>query len=154
GYCVASHRFDTGALILLAIFTLWQIPHSHAIALFRFDDYRAAALPVLPVRRGVAAARKHILLSITAFTAVALLLSFCGYTGTNFLAAAATLGLTWLLLALTGNRADKQRLWARRLFVFSILGIITLSVMMALDAKIPASPPKMDGRPHLAAVRR
>lgn len=143
GYCAASHRFDTGGLILLAIFTLWQIPHSLAIAVFRLDDYKSAAIPVLPVRRGVAVARRHILLSITVFSAVTLLLTFCGYTGTSFLAGAATLGLTWLFLALMGNRADKERLWARRLVVFSIFGIIALSVMMALDSKIPNTPPNM-----------
>ncbi len=154
GYCAASHRFDIGALILLAIFTLWQIPHSLAIAIFRLDDYRSASLPVLPIRRGVAAARRHILLSISAFSAVTLLLTFCRYTGTGYLAVAATLGLTWLFLALTGNRTDDQRLWAGRLVAFSILGIIALSIMMALDSKMPAAPPNMDGRPHLAAFRR
>lgn len=154
GYCAASNRFDIGALILLAIFTLWQIPHSTAIAIFRLDDYKSASLPVLPVRRGVVAARKHILLSISAFSAVTLLLTFCGYTGTGFLAAAAILGLTWLFLAGAGFKAGNERLWARRLFVFSILGIIALSVMMALDSKIPATPPGMDGRPYLSAVRR
>jgi len=154
GYCAVSHSFDLGAIILLAIFTFWQIPHSHAIEIFRLDDYKLAALPVLPVRNGVPAARRHILFFIAVFSAVTLLLTFCGYAGNSFLAASATLGLTWLFLALTGNRADKERLWARRLFVFSILGIIALSVMMALDSKIPSAPPSIDGGPYLAAVCR
>lgn len=28
GYCAVSNEFDAGALILLAIFSLWQMPHS------------------------------------------------------------------------------------------------------------------------------
>ncbi len=154
GYCAASNRFDLGALILLAIFSLWQIPHSHAIAIFRLSDYETAALPVLPVRRGVPAARRRILLSITVFSAVTLLLTFCGYAGYTFLAASASLGLIWLFLALSGSRPGNERLWARRLFVFSILGIIVLSIMMALDAKIPSATPNLDSRPYLAALRR
>jgi protoheme IX farnesyltransferase len=38
GYGAVSNCFDLGAVILLAIFGLWQIPHSYAIAIFRYKD--------------------------------------------------------------------------------------------------------------------
>ena len=53
GYCAVSGRFDLGAAVLLAIFCLWQLPHSFAIAISRLDDYRAAAIPVLARLRSV-----------------------------------------------------------------------------------------------------
>ncbi|SPY76620.1 Protoheme IX farnesyltransferase [Providencia rustigianii] len=46
GYCAVTNEFDAGALILLLIFSLWQMPHSYAIAIFRFKDYKAANIPV------------------------------------------------------------------------------------------------------------
>ncbi|MDN6115147.1 MAG: heme o synthase, partial [Enterobacterales bacterium] len=60
GYCAVSNEFDAGALILLAIFSLWQMPHSYAIAIFRFKDYQAANIPVLPVVKGISVAKNHI----------------------------------------------------------------------------------------------
>jgi protoheme IX farnesyltransferase len=141
GYCAVSNRIDSGAVILLLIFGLWQIPHSYAIAIFRFDDYNAAAIPVLPVKLGMPAAKKHIVISITAFMAATLLLTFCGYTGYGYLAAALALGLSWLFIAWSGYKTSDNRLWAKRLFIFSVLGIIVLSVMMAVDATIPGTSP-------------
>jgi protoheme IX farnesyltransferase len=139
GYCAVSNRFDMGAVILLSIFSLWQIPHSYAIAVFRFDDYAAAAIPVLPVKQGMPAAKKHIVGYILAFMAATLMLTFGGYTGYGYLAVAAALGLSWLHMAWSGCRTSDDRLWAKRLFVFSIVNIFVLSVMMSVDFTVPAT---------------
>lgn len=140
GYCAAANRFDLGALLLLTIFTFWQIPHSHAITIFRLNDFKTANLPVLPVRRGLAVTKRHLLISITAFAVASLLPAFFGYAGKIYLAVAAILGVTWLFMAGTGFKTVTERPWARRLFVFSILSIIALSAMLALDARGTSAP--------------
>lgn len=137
GYCAVSHRFDLGALILLAIFCLWQIPHSYAIAVYRHQDYAAAALPVLPGQRGTAAARKQIIGYILAFVLATPMLTFGGYTGYRYLVVGGAMSLVWLFLAWSGFRRADERRWARRLFVFSLLSIAVLIVMMAIDAHLP-----------------
>ena len=139
GYCAVSGRFDTGALILLAIFSLWQMPHCYAIAIFRFDDYAAAEIPVLPVKQGMPAVKKHIFGYILAFIAATLMPTFGGYTGDSYLAVAAALGLFWLYLAWSGYKTSDDGLWAKKMFVFSILSIFILSVMMAMDAAAPVA---------------
>jgi protoheme IX farnesyltransferase len=140
GYCAVSHRFDLEALILLAVFSLWQIPHAHAIAVYRRDDFAAAAIPALPLTRGLPAAKRHILVCIAGFMAAALMLTIGGYTGYRFFAVAAVLNLSWLTLAWRGDHATDEQRWAKRLFVFSILSITVLSVMMAVDFTVPAAP--------------
>jgi protoheme IX farnesyltransferase len=137
GYCAAGGRFDTGALILILIFSLWQMPHCYAIAVLRYDDYAAAAIPVLPVKQGMTAARMHIFGYILAFTAAALMLTVAGYTGTIYFAVAAALGFCWLYLAWSGHKTFEERVWAQKLFVFSVLTIFILSFMMSIDTTRP-----------------
>ena len=74
------------------------------------------------------------------FTAAALLLTFYGYTGYFYLTVVSLLGISWLFMAWRGYRSPENRLWAKRLFVFSVLGLIVLSTMMAIDAKVPPPP--------------
>lgn len=133
GYCAVTGQFDMGALILLSIFSLWQMPHFYAIAIYRLDDYAAAAIPVLPLQRGVTAAKRHIIAYIFAFIVASLMLTFTGYTGYGFLEVAVSLGLVWLCGAFVAYRTSNDRLWARRLFVCSIVVIVALSVMMSID---------------------
>ncbi|MBI5572554.1 MAG: protoheme IX farnesyltransferase, partial [Desulfomonile tiedjei] len=137
GYCAVTGSFDMGALILLTIFSLWQMPHCYAIAVLRLDDYTTAAIPVLPVKRGTAAARKHIVGYILAFMVATLMLTFGGYTGYSTSAVAIMLGLSWLYLAWSGYKPSDERLWAKRLFIFSILTVFILSVMMSIDYTAP-----------------
>lgn len=140
GYCAVTGRVDLGAVILLAIFSLWQMPHCYAIAVYRFDDYTAAAIPVLPVQQGTAAAKKHMIGYILAFTAATLMLPLGGYTGLRTMAVATGLGLAWLFLAWWGHPAVDERLWAKKLFIFSILTIFVLSVMMSIDCTTAVQP--------------
>lgn len=137
GYCAVSGRFDMGALILLSIFSLWQIPHAYAIAIFRFDDYAAAAIPVLPVKAGLLIVKKQIIVYILAFLAATLMLTLGGYTGYSYLAAATAVGSVWLIMALSGFKTSNDRLWAKKMFIFSVLTIFVLSVMMAIDFTLP-----------------
>ena len=137
GYCAVTGRVDLGAVILLVIFSLWQMPHCYAIAVYRFDDYTAAAIPVLPVKKGTAAAKKHMVGYILAFTAATLMLTLGGYTGYRTLAVATGLGLSWLYMAWRGHQAADERRWAKQLFIFSILTIVVLSVMMSIDCTAP-----------------
>lgn len=139
GYVAVTGRFDLGALILLAMFSLWQMPHSYAIAIFRYQDYKAANIPVLPVAKGISRAKLHIVLYILAFGLATVMLTALGYAGYGFLAVACATSLWWLGMALRGWRVDvDDHGWARQVFAFSIITIMSLSVAMAVDFQTPA----------------
>ena len=141
GYCAVRGEFDSGALVLLLIFSLWQMPHSYAIAIFRLRDYQAAGIPVLPVLRGIRVTKDHMLGYIIAFAMAALMLTGTGYAGYGYLGVALLVSAIWLLLAVNGYRVSDDAVWARKLFFFSIIAISALSLMMSVD-----------GLPHEVAV--
>lgn len=137
GYCSVSNKFDLGALILFVLLSVWQMPHSYAIAIFRFNDYSSAGIPVLPVKKGIQVAKRNMLLYVVIFTVVSSLLSLCGYTGKYYLIVALAVGLWWIRLAASGFRAKSNDIsWARKMFGFSIIAIMLLSLMMALNSTV------------------
>jgi protoheme IX farnesyltransferase len=141
GYCAASGRFDIEAGVLLAIFCLWQMPHAYAIAISRLRDYSAAAIPVLPALRGVAQTRRQIVVYIVAFLAAGFALPALHYVGWAYCVALAVVGAGWLRLAWPGRRSLDERTWARGVFGFSLLVVLVLSLMMAIDYTPLPGPP-------------
>ncbi|WP_353978813.1 heme o synthase [Salinicola endophyticus] len=137
GYCAVSGQFDLGALLLLIIFSIWQMPHSYAIAIFRFNDYASASIPVLPVKCGIRVAKRHIVVYTALFVVASVMLSVAGYTGWIYAIVAAAVGLYWLVITLRGYRAEDDRAWARKVFGFSIMVVTALSVMMSVDSRLP-----------------
>ena len=110
GYCAISGVFDVGAVVLFLMLSIWQIPHSFAIAIYRFKDYAIAGIPVLPVKRGLEVAKKHILVYVVIFSILSVMLSVFGYTGHVYLIIATITGLYWIRLSYLGlkisNSAD------------------------------------------------
>ncbi|WP_207950851.1 heme o synthase [Marinobacter sp. JSM 1782161] len=139
GYCAVTGQFDGAALILLVTFCLWQMPHSYAIAIFRFSDYKAARIPVLPVVNGIDSAKHHMVAYTVAFLVAALSLTVAGYTGIAYFVVILLMGLYWLRLGLKGYRAEDDVKWAKGHFGFSILTVMVLSFMMAINGLLPAA---------------
>jgi protoheme IX farnesyltransferase len=133
GYCAAAGHWDNGALILLVMFCLWQMPHSYAIGIFRFADYERAGIPVCPVVRGIPAAKRQIIAYILAFFVATVMLVVGGYAGYDYLTVACATSAWWLKMALRGRKVQDDSAWARQVFIFSIITITALCVMMAVD---------------------
>ncbi len=130
GYTAASGRLDLGGIILFFILVLWQMPHFYSIALYRFDDYKAASIPVLPITRGSYVTKVQMVLYIVAFIGTAALLTALGYTGYIYLAIATTLGALWLALSFKGFKAKDDKKWARQMFAVSLVTIIGVSLSL------------------------
>ena len=131
GYTAITNQLDSAALLLFLIIVAWQMPHFLAITIYRLEDYEAASIPTIPTRRGILATKIQISCYIVAFTVVASLLSFFGYTGDLYLVAVLILGSYWLGIALKGFTQKKSdKLWARKVFLFSLIVITSLFALI------------------------
>lgn len=133
GYCAVSNQFDLGAAILFTIMVLWQMPHFFSIAMYHFEDYAAAAIPVLPVKQGTYKTKRHMVVYIIGFTLATLSLTLFHYTGYIYLVAAALLGAAWLWLCLKGFKSANEQVWARHMFRLSLVIITILSLIIPFD---------------------
>jgi len=137
GYTAANGRFDTGALLVFLVLASWQMPHFYAIAMYRFQDYKAAGLPVLPVAKGNHRAKVSILGYIVLFVVATSLLTTLGYTGYVYLVAMTVVGLWWLYKAIKGFGVEDDVKWARGLFGVSLVVLTAFSLLISLDAWLP-----------------
>ncbi len=136
GYVAVSGRLDLAAWLLFAILVLWQMPHFYSIAIYLFDDYSAASIPVLPITRGIKTAKWHIFFYIIAFLLCVPLLTIYGYTGYAYLVVALASGTAWLWLGYQGFKAQDDAKWARSMFVVSLVTIIAISVVITISSRI------------------
>src|SRR3990167_1356452 len=125
--------FGFAAFLLFAIVICWQMPHFFAIAMYRIEEYRAASIPVLPIVRGAEATKIQMLVYVAGFVVLISLLTAFGFVGYCYLVVASFLALMWLKLAIQGFRTDKDKVWARKMFQRSLLVIIGLCIMIAVD---------------------
>ncbi len=130
GYTAVSQSLDLGAWLLFLVVVLWQMPHFYAIAMYRIDEYRLAEIPVLPIVKGVDAAKTRMLVYVIAFCVTVPCLTFLGYASHAFLAVMSILSTSWLILAIRGFTAENNRLWARQMFIYSLVIIMAFSFMI------------------------
>lgn len=133
GYCAASNQFDAGALILFAMMVLWQMPHFFSIAMLHYDDYAAAEIPVLPVRKGFLKTKIHMVIYILGFILASAMLTAFHYTGYAYLAVALLFGISWLWLCLKGFKTTDDHAWSRHMFRLSLALITAISFAIPLD---------------------
>lgn len=136
GYCAVSNSFDMGALLIFIVLVLWQMPHFFAIAIYRHDDYAAAAIPVLPVARGMKATKIQMCAYIVAFLVSALALTQAGLTGALYTIIVLVLTLAWLGLCIRGFyiTPENDRIWAKEMFFYSLVVIMGLCIIIPFDA--------------------
>lgn len=132
GYTAVSGQLDLGAYLLFFLLVFWQMPHFYAIAVYRYHEYKAANIPLMPIQRGFFVTRIHMISYIVAFIVTSILLTYFAYTGIFFLVLALILSGYWLFLALEGFTTTSDILWGKKMFRYSLVVIVLLSLTIII----------------------
>jgi len=132
GWTAATGRIDAPGLAVFGVLFVWQIPHTHAIGIYRQREYDAAGMKTLPGTHGAAVARRSIVAYLFVQVMVSMMPALLGVAGAPYLVAAVVLGVVVLVQGLLGDGSPK---WARNVFLASIVYMPILFALMVVSGR-------------------
>ena len=131
GWTAATGRIDLPGLAVFGVLFFWQIPHTHAISIYRQREYDAAGLKTLAGTHGPVVARR----AIRGWLLVQIAISFApwalGVASLPYAIVATVLGAMVIVQGFTGDGSAK---WARSVFLASIVYLPVLFATMVFTA--------------------
>ena len=134
GWAGATGSLSLEPVLLFMIILMWTPPHFWALSLYRTEDYARAGIPMLPVVKGDASTRRHILAYTLLLVPLGLAPYALGYAGPLYGVTALATGACMLLLAVqvfVERRPAESA--CRRLFAFSILYLFLLFAVLLVE---------------------
>ncbi|CAL4322973.1 heme o synthase [Buchnera aphidicola] len=129
GYCSVSNNIDSKSILLFFIFCIWQVPHSYSIYILYKEDYLLANIRNIVTVYGVIETIKQMLFYIIFFTFLIFLLYLLHFIDIKFLIILTVLNFLWLLFTYLFYIFPIRIFFAKFLFYWSIIIIISLNMM-------------------------
>ncbi len=133
--CVTNSIELEAGLLVLIIFT-WTPAHFWPLAIDRYEDYKNAKVPMLPVTHGIEYTKSFVLFYTVALILISLLPFVIGMSGLVYLASALVLGGWFLYHTLVLKFAAKPKTAIKTFFV-SINYLFGLFMALTIDHYIP-----------------
>lgn len=132
GWTAVSAALHPYALLLALIIFTWTPPHFWALAIYRYEDYQKARIPMLTVTHGIQLTKLSIVLYTILLLLTSLLPYLTGMSGLLYLITALILGARFLYLSvfLYRNAIKKAALMT---FRYSIYYLFLLYLALLID---------------------
>lgn len=132
GWTAVTNQLDPQALLLVLIIFTWTPPHFWALAIYRYEEYQHAQIPMLPVTHGIQFTKLNVYLYTVLLLVVTVLPFIVGMSGWLYLFASLILGGRFLFWAHRLYHSEKP-LVAMQTFRFSIVYLMLLFVFLLID---------------------
>lgn len=136
GWTAVTGHIDPYSLLLVLIIFVWTPPHFWALAIARYDDYKKAEIPMMPVTHGIPFTKLLVLLYTILLTVVTLLPYAVGMSGWVYGLAAIILNAQFVYWAVKMMRSYENAAEisaAMKTFRFSITYLMLLFVFLLVD---------------------
>ena len=132
GWTSITNQIEPFPLVLFLIIFLWTPPHFWALAVYKYEDYKKAEIPMLPVTHGKDFTRLHIFLYSILLFCITLFPFILGLSGFIYLTGATIIGLKFVIDAydLMITKSDRR---AFGLFKYSITYLAILFAALLTD---------------------
>ena len=132
GWTSITNQIEPFPLVLFLIIFLWTPPHFWALAVYKYEDYKKADIPMLPVTHGRDFARLHIFLYSILLFCITLFPYILGLSGFIYLTGVVLIGLKFTIDAYS-LMISKSAAEAIALFKYSITYLAVLFALLLLD---------------------
>lgn len=132
GWTAVTNQLDPQALLLVLIIFTWTPPHFWALAIYRFEEYQHAQIPMLPVTHGIQFTKLNVCLYTILLVVVSTLPFITGMSSWFYLFGALILGVRFLYWSYKLYRTEKAVV-AMQTFRFSIVYLMFLFVFLLVD---------------------
>lgn len=132
GWVAVTGHISPDALLLMLIIFVWTPPHFWSLAVYRYNEYSKANIPMLPVTHGIPFTKLNIFLYTLLLNAVSLLPYAVGMCGVIYLIGALCLGMGFIFWSLFLWTTQRERI-ALKTFRYSIYYLMLLFVVLLID---------------------
>lgn len=133
GWTAVTGQLDPQSWLLVLIIFTWTPAHFWALCLHRYEEYKRAAIPMLPVTHGISFTKLNIVLYSLLTLACSLLPYAIGMSGKLYFIGALLLGIGLIGYALKLQFSTEDNQIALRTFHYSLVYLTGLFLILLLD---------------------
>jgi len=136
GWAIATNGIALEPIILFLIIFIWTPSHFWALSLYKFEDYRKARIPMLPITSGIKTTKLNIFIYAIILFPMALSPFFLGYYGLVYLTLATLLSGYYVFISFKlfkEKDTTTTKKLATKLFGYSILYLFMIFISILID---------------------
>lgn len=127
GWAAIAPSWHIVPILLFIILFIWQMPHTFAIAMRKYNEYKAANVAMLPVVRGFKMTKRQMFVYIACLLPLPF---YLGSLGMVFIVLATILNVGFLIVSIRGFFTKDDERWAFVMFIYSVNYIAILFLLM------------------------
>ena len=139
GWAIATGGIALEPIILFLIIFIWTPSHFWALSLYKFEDYKKANIPMLPVISGIKTTKLNIFVYSLILYPIALAPYLLNYSGMIYLLLSVFLSSYYVFTSyklLKEKNSIKEKKLATKLFGYSILYLFMIFTSILIDKAI------------------